>query len=528
MEFMVVHGLPVRRPVQAVMAAVLALPAGLLVADCKSEPKGSEGTSARPSSADAALQSAFTPADLPDPKIAGYAYPEPAKTVEVWATSNDVDALARHVWGLWTALTMDSGQSFEGLPLRVFETWFTIDDLESATPLKGASRRRPRPLGELEQLARGRESAKKNRLGPPSAKLAPSGTGTASPGPDPRQAVGERELAGFIKFNPAAAEHIARNDLFSTSALTALVVDSGDRQIAPFPDNSIVIKAIYATFSTTTPGPFGTDAANPAAPYALFPVWTGPPDAPVASPPTSWKACVWIDLLDTTDGPATGAVDTTCDPSGASRTLATTYGLGRFLHFTLTASEAPPQKVPTGTTVGAEANVGDIVVLAGMHVTTRETAGWTWSTFFWTPSPDAPPFPSTPAFTAQRPAELTGAPRSYASCAVLAMQLPAQPLTGGATDGESLYCYNPYLEGQFGPAVLPDSRPGSYQGKTVPNDVGSQSNCMACHAQATFAPPGKTAPGYAGDRYVDLAGSEFDGVLQTDFLWSVPDTAMVQ
>src|SRR5271170_6860423 len=84
-----VHGLPVRRPALALMAALLALPAGLLVADCKSEPKAGETPAARPSSVEAALQSAFEPVDLPDPKIAGYAFPEPAKTVQAWATSND-------------------------------------------------------------------------------------------------------------------------------------------------------------------------------------------------------------------------------------------------------------------------------------------------------------------------------------------------------------------------------------------------------------------------------------------------------
>jgi hypothetical protein len=501
------------------ITAVLAVPMGLLVADCKSDPKPSSYISpSPPRPVDVSVPAGFKPVELPDPKIAGFQFPEPSKTVEGWADSNDVDAMAKHAWGLWTALTMDSGQSFEGEPLRVFETWYTLDDLEDAVPLESASRRAPRPLGELEQLARGRE--KKGGAGPQST----TPLSNASPGPTLRQQTGERELAGFIKFNPPAADHIARNGLISSPRLMELV-DSGETKIAPFPNTAVSIKAIYSYYATTESGPARADAGNPAAPYALFPVWSGPTNPPAPSPSQSWKSCVWIDLLDTTDGPATSEVDTKCDPSGSSRTPATTYGLGRFIHFTVTAPEVAAQSAPSARSVGSEVNVGDVVVLAGMHVTTRETEGWTWETFFWTPAPDDPPTPSSRVFASDRPDQLTGAPRGYASCAILSMQLPAQPLTGGATDGESVYCYNPYLEAQFTPKILPDSRPGRFEGRTVRNDVGSETNCMACHAQANFAPQGKTGPSYTADRYVDLASPDFAGLLQTDFLWSLPDTA---
>ncbi len=518
-----------RSPSLVALAAVVALPAALLVANCKSDPRGAEpplpaSAAAAPTAVDVTLTAAFKPVELPDPGVPGFAFPERASTVDGWARSNDVDDIAVHAWGLWTALTMDSGQSFEGLPLRVFETWFTLDDLLDAKPLASASRRAPRPLGELEQLARGR-TRKVARSSGSSPLPIPSPSPTASPGPTPRQETGESELYGFVKFNPPAAEHIARNRLLSIGRLTELVVDSGETQIPPFPDAAIAIKALYSTFATTKAGPAGVDGGNVSAPYALFPVWSGPNHPPSVSPSSTWKACVWIDLLDTTEGPATDEVDTKCDPSGASRTTATTYGLARFLHFTLTAPEASAQKGRAGRTVGSEAHVGDVVVLAGMHVTTRETAGWTWESYFWTPTPDSPPLPSSRALAAKRPAQLTGAPRSYASCAVLSMQLPAQPLTGGATDGASLYCYNPYLEAEFGPKDLPDSVPGKFEGKTVSNDVGTETNCMACHAQAAFAPPGMTAPGYTADRYIDLADPRFAGLLHTDFLWSLPDSA---
>jgi hypothetical protein len=63
----------------------------------------------------------------------------------------------------------------------------------------------------------------------------------------------------------------------------------------------------------------------------------------------------------------------------------------------------------------------------------------------------------------------------------------------------------------------------------VANDVGVQTNCMSCHAMASYVQGGKTPLDgvlYTGDRYVDLQGPQFSGHLKTDFLWSIPDVAL--
>jgi hypothetical protein len=103
---------------------------------------------------------------------------------------------------------------------------------------------------------------------------------------------------------------------------------------------------------------------------------------------------------------------------------------------------------------------------------------------------------------------------------------PNQPPTGGSNKGESVYCFNPWLEASFGPGVLPDSKGGVYKGKPVKNNVGEQTNCMSCHAQANFNPSGiQGAPDYTGDRYIDLGSPQFKGTLQVDFAWSIPGNA---
>jgi hypothetical protein len=104
------------------------------------------------------------------------------------------------------------------------------------------------------------------------------------------------------------------------------------------------------------------------------------------------------------------------------------------------------------------------------------------------------------------------------------MLRPPPPSTGGSNVGESVYCYNPWLEAKFGPKDLPDSHAVTSNGVSATNDVGVQSNCMSCHAQANYS-PGSKGPDYTGDRYVDRSSAEFNGTLLTDFLWSIPDSA---
>ncbi len=110
------------------------------------------------------------------------------------------------------------------------------------------------------------------------------------------------------------------------------------------------------------------------------------------------------------------------------------------------------------------------------------------------------------------------------------MVFPPQPNTGGSNIGESVYAYNPWLEAGFGPDDIPASKPGILDTKPVKNNVGVQTNCMACHAQASY-PVKQRTPSlgesvlYTGDQYIDLNGPQFKGLLKTDFLWSISDNA---
>jgi hypothetical protein len=417
------------------------------------------------------ISDTFTAVPISDPHIQGFAFPEDPAKISGWINLSDNNSIAKHGWGIWSAMTKDSGQKFQGQSLRVYETWETVEDIQAstaATVLKKSIQRRPNTLVPLKQFQHGIHI---NAL-----DLSNAQTPT-----------------GFVKFDPSAANHIRSHNLFSASNLHGMVAN-GIAAIPSFPVDAISIKAVYRTTTAR---------------YLPISIWPGSPVSPKPFPPSTWGACVWVDTQDLGKGKGDGSTATAC--SSTSPKTNATYGLANFIYF------------KTPATGGGQSSVS---ILLGMHITSREITEWTWQTFWWVPRPDQPTAPSSPAIAALRPAILTGAPAHYAMCNAYQNVSPSQPPTGGQNIGESIYCFNPYLEASFGPDDLPDSIPGTYNGQQVKNNVGMQTNCMSCHAAANYNPNGvANAPAYSGDRYRDLNDSRFKGTLQLDFSWSIGDNA---
>jgi hypothetical protein len=329
-----------------------------------------------------------------------------------------------------------------------------------------------------------------------------------------------------VKYDPTAADFILNNSLFSTTQLTSYLNTDHKPAVPPFPNTAISLKPTYRTLRPLV------DSR-----YYMLKVWPGPPQLifnqtsklweSKAFPDSIWGQCVWIDIQGS--GNSGVAVDKTCAANGSSRTPASTYGLDQFIDFQMTQADAD-QINALGASGPSQVSAGDYAVLVGMHATSREIARWTWQSFWWVNAPDNPAAPSSRTIASHRPVQLMGAPRHYAQCTGYDEEVPSQPSSGGSNAGDSIYCYNPYLEAPFSPQVLPDSQPGDTRlnGKTVKtaNNVGVQTNCMSCHEQANYNPNGvAAAPQYAGARYVDLNGPAFNGVLKVDFLWSIPGNA---
>jgi hypothetical protein len=378
-------------------------------------------------------------------------FPQSEATITQWISSlssgeSAVTSIYQHAWGLWSLVTGETSMTSEGQTLRAFETWVTPDGV-NGPPRAGR-------LRAFQHLA-------SNPL-------------------------------GFVRYNPAAAQHVRAEGL-DRSATLATLLAGGEPSIPAFSSSTLVVKAVYrlASASALVDGRY----------YAL-PVWEGPPATPQAYGPDAWPHSVWVDL-------GRGATDRTG-----------VYALADFISFRLSAQDALRANAEQP---GTGAVAGDVALLVGMHVASRETARWTWQTFWWAPDADNPPAPSGAAQAQLRPAMLDRAARHYAMAAAYEMATPNPPVFGGSNGGRSVYAYNPYIEAALGTGDLPDSVAGfGPDGTPQPNNVGIESNCMSCHARATFNPDHlSTAPRLSGARYVDLGDPDFVGTLQTDFLWSI-------
>ncbi len=449
---------------------------------------------------------AVRPVPLPNPQVPGFQFPEAEATIVNWVyeMGNGAPADAAtafenihvHAWGLWTAVTMETAQVDNGQRLRVFETWFTPQELAAGPNATNAA--------GLIAMPRARSALRHfNQFQHGSDVQEQSGSAATE---------GSETVFGYVKFDPTSTDHILKEQLLSLSTLNKLV-QGGAQQIAPFPSTSLSLKSAFQVITAQT-------LVNGR--YYRLNAWSGPPSTPQAWGPAMWPGVVWIDVRG--GGSGSGQIDMQAAADGSTRTDATTYPVSSMINHRMSSLEAAQFNAEQP---GAAANAGDYAVLVAMHLAGREIARWTWQTYWWTPTPENPQLPSSLAIAGLRPAQLLGAARNYAMAVGYDMSTPGQPNVGGQNAGASIYAYNPYLEARFGPASLPNSLAGyGPDGQPASNNVGVNCNCMSCHIRANYNPAGLgSAPKYAGARYTSLNDLQFTGTLQVDLLWSLPEIA---
>lgn len=447
--------------------------------------------------------------------IPGYRFPEDSSIINGWIKRRDAASIDRHAWGVWTTLSAYSRQITDGDTLRVYETWPTADEVDEHQKKAGPEEmtmllQRPRPTRRLsvpKQLFR--DPTFLRRL---SAK---SGLSAHAMAPNSMQPVFES-----VAYNPAAATFITQNKLFWASTLQGML-DRKQADIPQLPRQSIAIKPVYEV----VPGRRG-------APLYEMKVWTGTTTARTPYDQDKWKNTVYVDIRNR--GRGQGQVGA----AGAAPTAATTYNLRDFISFKLTAAEAAAlnsQRAGMGDTTVVYP--GDYAILVAMHITTKEIKRWTWQTMWWAPDYTNLPLPSSRAIATHRPKELVGAPRHYAMAIAYQMIDPVQPFAGGKSVGRSIYAFNPYLEAGFDSTTFWNASHLKEPSRVltnsvwVNNNVGVRTNCMSCHAQASFTSLEaiklkKMLPlGYLGNTYVDMGSPKFRNRLRTDFLWSIADRA---
>lgn len=459
------------------------------------------------------------PVPLPDPGIKGYKFPEAKDTVMGWVNKGQAASINLHGWGIWTSLTMPSGQAEFGMPnVPVYLTWLSPGEIASLPPVTPAAASETKAIApkRVFKLERPRQFSHGG------ASVAMTSDAAAT---DKALATGvkpDTNIFVTVGYDPAAQAWAQQNQLFSVKALQAIYnAGTGDiRSIPSFPAESVAIKPTYKVITK----------ANMNGSIYTMPAWPGTPATvtPRISqrgfPEADWPGCVYVDTKISGSTKAT-AIDADCK---AGPKPVNTYGLGDFVSYPVTTDNISSFDTLLGSNTVA---VGDVVLLMAMHVTSREIDEWTWQTYFWTPNPANPPLPSSSAIAKARPPQLKGAAAHYAMSIGYQMVTPNQPATGGKSVGHPVTAYNPYLESGFSVKVFgaPPVNPGILapgSKKPYMATVGIQSNCMTCHGAATLSPtnPQNSLP-YLTDFYLSRNDPVFKGYLQVDFLWSIQGNA---
>jgi hypothetical protein len=398
-----------------------------------------------------------------------YDFPASAAVLDQYRTSADVSGERRHAWQLFAGITSPNA---DGRP--IWESWYT------RLYTFRADEAAPPPTNRAASLVTLRQAM----LGPGDKLVAPRSPNLSD-----------------ILFNRAAYDHIRRNRLYLKSTLERLNASFPPgtpvwkRSIPDFPREAVVLKVVY--------WPVMRDRMTPMPIWDFNPVNRYSPETPLpANPQQSWSRVVAIDPR-----PAAIPPDTSTDIlfDGKLRTGAHVVPLSSFYAVRLDAALVAQMRqnvyfmrsVAMVFGEGRTIQPGDYIVVAAIHITTKETPGWVWASAWWHDQPNDGPL------AVGRPNNVTGVWRNYLLATTYDAYLPLE------SDGSPNITYNPWME-----AV---------------DQGGIQSNCAACHARATFpgvasdpATRGINDPFYNKAIFPNGQDPAFDGTrLMLDALWSI-------
>ncbi len=422
-----------------------------------------------------------------DPPSVG-TYPATQAEIQGWIDKMDMKAIRGHAWDIWAAITSPSGQG----DLPVWETWYSGYDLfVNVDKKEKIGQARIRPIETPSQFHHA-----SNLAGGITADRA-------------------EQVTSFNRYTASLAQFIWDNSYNKASVLDS--INKGfdaagtpviDRQVLLSPDSvnakAISIKPVFQYISGTEPT---------AVPYwnGISPTTTTNLDNPE---PHTWRQAVVVDPTGKLKPGSTVEMAFNGEPKKPLKVVS----LDDFYHFTLTQDEVDHFSVAArgvgennmGDTTNFRKMVkeGNIGLLVGMHVTTKEIPNWTWQTFWWAADPN------DPQHGTDRPASVTGAWAHYNMVTAFFMVTPP-----GDPNGDPIVGFNPYLE-----TNLKGDIPGPDGSKI--HWTGTTSSCMSCHRLAAWQQnpngPKPNTPHYQPNGFIDPADSAlFAGYTKLDFLWSV-------
>ena len=417
------------------------------------------------------------------PPVETYQYPSDSTTINKWIANDNFKAMYKHSWYVWKHLT----SSLEGGKLT-YQTWASpqqiLDKMNNPTKNEFMGLRFNKP----------------NQFG--HAKLKQTD-------------FDDTDIVEVVAYNPSAEKYAVDNKIFYLSTLKAM--QTGEySQIPEFPHDAITIKPVYKVITQNSVSPDGI--------YTMA-AWHGPEYKDKGYPEKEWKSCIHVDTNASTKSNPNGRLDYECN----NVTAENTFYLNDFIHFSIDKSLADSYNSSNNITDPTkQAKEGDIALLVGMHVGTKEIKRWVWQTFWWSATPDTPSIPSSDDIASARSGiGLSNQARHYAMDIAYSMVIPAQPYVGGKNEGELVIGFNPYLESGFGNGVFDAKTSYVYSnGAKIETNLGTMSNCMSCHMSAAVntavsVNSNVSSPPYVGDTYLSYKDSIFQKRLMLDFAWSI-------
>jgi hypothetical protein len=412
--------------------------------------------------------------DIAVPPAAGTYPASPEKLADMRNLEKTAD-LRSHAWALFAGVTASAGTNKDPVE-PIWTTWFT----QSEAFGKGCDElpeKRTSPRFEFQLPmeivanfeARGRSDANvKKALNDAVAFFS-----------NPITA-----LRSAVLFNKTACEHIFGNQLFDSNKLNRELDDfkkndtpPEEMEIDQFPLGSIVVKSSWLRIdgggaTVCLWRPVDTAASNECQPLGMHELSVRPVDSSIPC------------------------------------TIAANQPIPTSCFYNIPVTRLNEAELSRSMTV----QPGDVLILVGLHVITKEVGDWVWSTFWWQAGPDAQ------GNAIDHPMNLFRSPwTNYAMEVTLSMETPREKQSVTVTGSGKCHsrgtpnakiCFNPYLEGNL--------------------TNGQYSNCMNCHKQATFPriipePAGIVQRGYLGSDAQCFA-DKTPPVARLDYLWTLSPT----
>jgi hypothetical protein len=297
----------------------------------------------------------------------------------------------------------------------------------------------------------------------------------------PKRPPADFDTFEMVHLDPMAKRHASERMLSIPQREKAAKL--GWRYFQEFPPDSVALKTVWRRIPQNSCIALG--------------VWDDP-DAPITPGPyfeDQWNRHVLV--YDSVPG---RVAPSSCGQA-ASRTRQTDLRLRAQDHFVWmrVSNSTHTDRFKALLPAGGDLKSGDLLILAGMHISRKDVPDWAWATTYWKGKTTGP----TVQETAGRDEVFSASSvwSNYVLKFALSFQYPcALP---DCRDGRRTFVYNPYLEA----------------GKLL---NGTASNCIACHAKARYvrgsvAADRSDVPDQFGG---DLNLFRFEGTTMTDYSWT--------